>query len=138
MAKKLDANGVEHTPDGEPVTLYDAKMVGTFVMENWDAAPISSGDQVTFIIHARCEDPIYKHIKKTGELKRTNPFRIEDFTCVDSDVAGVLYDAIARAAESGTTLNEQENGSPSPSLVQPSLISDDDVVIYDEEELELI
>ena len=128
MAKKLDADGVEHTPDGEAVTLYDGKFMGVFLMENWDAAPISSGDQVTFIVHARCEDPIYKHVKKTGELKRTNPFRVEEFRCVDADVAAVLYDALERASEE-VTLNQV--GQPAGlAPAQESLISEDDVYLF--------
>ncbi len=93
--KTLDENGVEHV-DGEAVILYDARFSNTFMMDNEDAAPVASGDLVTFMITARAADPTFKHLK-TGELKRLNPFKIEEAYCfgVDGeDMLQVLLDAL--------------------------------------------
>lgn len=95
--KKLTADGVEITSDGEAVDAYDGKFTGVFMMENWDAAPISNGDPVMFLVSARTENPIFKHVKKTGELKRTNPFRVEEAILVDKDIARTMLDAAIAA-----------------------------------------
>lgn len=116
MGKTLSEDGIEYV-DGEAVMLYDARFSNTFMMENEDAAPVASGDLVTFMITARAADPTFKHLK-TGELKRLNPFKIEEAYCfgVDGeDVLQVLLDALQKH-KADRTADEILNGTPAKAV----------------------
>lgn len=135
--KTLDDNGIEHV-DGEAVALYDGKFSNTFLMENEDAAPIASGDLVTFIVTARAADPTFKHLK-TGELKRLNPFKIEELLCfgVDGqDVLQVVLDAIQQHNAERTAEDLLRPNAPAQAVTIGGGIFDDDLFIAVEEEKE--
>lgn len=85
-------NGIEYF-DGEPVSVYEGRFTGTFDLDT-DAAALSYGDQVTFIVTARVDTPKFSRVRKTGDTKRTNSMRIEDVTQVSKDRAMYLLDSV--------------------------------------------
>jgi len=78
--------------DGEPVSLYEGRFVGSFLMEEVDGSAISNGDLVTFIVTARVDAPKFSYTKKTLDLKRSNAMKIVSVVPMDSDKASYIYD----------------------------------------------
>lgn len=91
--KTLNEDGLEYI-DGRPVELYEVKFVNAYPMEQLDAAGISDGDEVIFLITARVETPKFTSNKKSGQIRRQNTARITDINYLDPDKAKAMYDAI--------------------------------------------
>lgn len=85
-------DGVEFF-DGEPVGYYEGRFSGVFELEQ-DAAALSCGDQVTFIVTARLDSPKFGRVRKSGELKRTNSLKVESVTQVSKDRAMYMLDSV--------------------------------------------
>jgi hypothetical protein len=92
MAKIL-RDGAEYF-DGEQVDLYEGRFTGNFFVEPASGAAMSNDDLVTFIVTARVSTPKFSHVKKTGDLKRSNSMRIEKVVPIDSEKAAWMYDQI--------------------------------------------
>lgn len=93
--KELNEDGME-TQDGEVVRLYDGTFKGTWVEEFEEAVTRSSGDVGVALVTYRIDTPKFAHIKKTGELKRTNSFMVEDVRHIDRDKAAMLFDSLGQ------------------------------------------
>ena len=92
MSKEL-IEGQEYF-DGEPVSLYEMRVVGSALMDEVDAAPLSTGDQITLLLTVRLSDPKFSHIRKTGEFTRTISAKIESLVPLDNEQAKYLYDLL--------------------------------------------
>lgn len=92
MAKVLK-DGAEYF-DGEQVDLYEARFAGNFFLDAANGAAMSNGDLVTMIVTARVETPKFAHVKKTGDLKRSNAMRITKVVPLDSEKAAWMYDQL--------------------------------------------
>jgi len=97
MSKKL-IDGTEYF-DGQPVTIYEGRMAGSFEMEEDIAAPLCHDEQLTFIVTCRVEAPKFTYLKKTGDLKRANTFRAEHVALLDGHEARYLLDNMGEAVE---------------------------------------
>ena len=84
MSKNLESDGKEYV-DGKPVEIYDAKFKGTFGMDEVDASPITSGDEVFFIVTATAQMPSFSSPSKVKGLKRTNVFSIDEAMLVSRE-----------------------------------------------------
>mgnify|MGYP003495303816 CR=1 FL=1 len=91
--KTLNEDGLEYI-DGRPVELYEIKFVNAYPMEQIDAAGISDGDEITFLVTARVETPKFISQKKSGQIRRQNAARITDINFLDPDKARAMYDSI--------------------------------------------
>lgn len=91
--KQVDEEGIERV-DGRPVTLYETKFAGAHPLDLEDAIDISTGDLVTFMVTARAEAPKFAYVKKTGEYKRTNTFKMEAVIPLSPDNARKMYDGM--------------------------------------------
>ena len=85
--------------DGEPVAIYEGRFSGPFIIDEDRGATMSNGDLVTFIVTARVDMPKFGHIKKTGDLKRSNTMKVEAVVSMDGDKAKFLYDSIGQMVE---------------------------------------
>ena len=93
--KELDESGVEYV-DGRPVDLYEMKFSGSIFLDAAEAAQISAGDLVSFIVVARATTPSFKEVKKAKtptKLKRVNACKLEELHPITPDRAKFLYDA---------------------------------------------
>lgn len=90
---KVLKDGAEYF-DGEQVDLYEARFVGNFFIDSANGAAMSNDDLVTFMVTARVETPKFSHVKKTGDLKRSNAMRITKVLPLDAEKAAWMYDQL--------------------------------------------
>jgi hypothetical protein len=81
--------------DGEAVDIYEGRFTGGFMMDEVNGAALANDDLVTFMVTARVETPKFAHIKKTGDLKRSNTMRVEAVTPLDAEKARWMYDNLS-------------------------------------------
>lgn len=91
--KKLNEEGLELV-DGKVVSIYETRFTGSFILEPEDAASISSGDVVSFIVRGVAGPPKFAQDKKTGQYKRVNSFKIDELTALSPDRAKQVYDSL--------------------------------------------
>jgi len=98
-------------------------------------APMSNGDLVTFIVTARVETPRFSHVKKSGELKRSNAMRIQDVIPIDASKAEFLYDSLGVSVTGVNdgiieVVDRSEPAAPEPTLVfEDSFFSSDELAV---------
>lgn len=90
MGKTLSESGVE-TVDGRPVEIYETKFINVTQMDSEDGIGIADGDTVCMLITVMAETPKFVSVKKSGQLKRQNQFRVIDVEVLDPDVAKKMY-----------------------------------------------
>jgi hypothetical protein len=93
MGKTLK-DGAEYF-DGEQVDLYEARFAGAFFLDAPNGAAMSNNDLVTFMVTARVDTPKFSHIKKTGDLKRSNSMKVEKVVPLDAEKAAWMYDQLS-------------------------------------------
>ena len=96
--KELTSEGKEFV-DGKPIEIYDGKFRGSFGMTDEEAGPISSGDEVSFIVTGRAGIPSFSSPTKVKGLKRTNVFSVETVMVVDNSVLEKVLDNLDRKDE---------------------------------------
>ena len=97
MGKTLK-DGAEYF-DGEQVDLYEARFAGAFFLDAPNGAAMSNNDLVTFLVTARVDTPKFSHVKKTGDLKRSNSMRVEKVVPLDAEKAAFMYDNVSVKVE---------------------------------------
>lgn len=95
MSKQLGEDGVEYV-HGRAVEIYEGKIVGAFPMESEDAVSLADGDAITIIMTVRTSVPKFFDIKKSGQLKCQNQFKVEDVMIMDPDKAKEMYDSLGK------------------------------------------
>lgn len=93
MSKQLSEDGVEYV-HGRAVEVYEGKIVGAFPMEPDEAVALADGDAITIIMTVRTSIPKFFDIKKSGQLKCQNQFKVEDIMIMDPDKAKQMYDQL--------------------------------------------
>ena len=100
--KELNENGFEMV-DGKKIQLYEIKFTGSMLLSPEDAASISTGDLVTFMVTARNGPPKFDQHKKKddykGCYKRINTFKLEGLVPLDNDEAKQIYDNLGEHIE---------------------------------------
>jgi hypothetical protein len=81
--------------DGELVDLYEGRFAGAFLIDPVNGAAFSNGDLVTFMVTARVDTPKFSHVKKSGDLKRSNAMKIEAVVPLDPEKARWMYDNLS-------------------------------------------
>lgn len=102
--------------EGDPVEFYDIR-IGTTSLNATDAAPLCNGDLVTLMVTVRLGDPKFSRIRKTGELKRTNPAVVESCIVFDPEHAKFVYDNLGKKVEG---INEGLLEVPKPGIQEES------------------
>lgn len=97
MGKTLK-DGAEYF-DGEQVDLYEARFAGAFFLDAANGAAMSNNDLVTFLVTARVDTPKFSHVKKTGDLKRSNSMKVEKVVPLDPEKAAFMYDNVSVKVE---------------------------------------
>lgn len=97
MSKEL-INGREWF-DGEPVEIYELRFLGPVYMNEKDAAPLCNGDQVTLMVTVTLGDPKFTHVRKSGELKRSNGAKVTNLIAFDPEEAKFIYDNLGASVE---------------------------------------
>ena len=122
MGKTLK-DGAEYF-DGEQVDLYEARFAGAFFLDAPNGAAMSNNDLVTFLVTARVDTPKFSHVKKTGDLKRSNSMKVEKVVPLDSEKAAFMYDNVSiKVAGVNEGIIESAN-IESTEYEEPTLIQD--------------
>lgn len=95
---KILKDGAEYF-DGEQVDLYEARFAGAFFLDAANGAAMANNDLVTFLVTARVDTPKFSHVKKTGDLKRSNSMKVEKVVPLDGEKAAWMYDNISIKVE---------------------------------------
>lgn len=95
MSKNLSEDGVEYV-HGRAVEIYEGKIVGAFPMDSEDAVALADGDAITIIMTVRTSVPKFFDIKKSGQLKCQNQFKVEEVRVMDPDQAKQMYDQLGQ------------------------------------------
>lgn len=95
MSKNVSEDGVEYV-HGRAVEIYEGKIVGAFPMEAEDAVMLADGDAITVIMTVRTSVPKFFDIKKSGQLKCQNQFKVEEVRIMDPDKAKQMYDSLGQ------------------------------------------
>ncbi len=100
--KELSEDGFE-TVDGKKIQLYEIKFNGSILLTPDEAASISTGDLVSFMVTARNGPPKFDQHKKKddykGCYKRINTFKLEGLVALDPDRAKQVYDTLGEHVE---------------------------------------
>lgn len=117
--------------DGEMVDIYEGRFAGAFLIDPANGAALSNGDLVTFLVTARVDTPKFSHVKKTGDLKRSNAMKVEAVVPLDPEKARWMYDNLSVEVagvndgliESAPVVVEEKNYSP-PTLIQDNFFEE--------------
>ena len=92
---ELDEDGLERV-DGKPVKVYETRFTGAIDLDPEDAADISSGVLVAFVVTARAAPPKFSEmpLKKGGGIKRVNSFKLQGLIPLDVDRATQVLDQL--------------------------------------------
>lgn len=123
--KEIKEDGREYV-DGTPVEFYEGKFVGIFPMSEDIAVPICEGDIFTFMVTVTTDVPKFSRVRKTGELKRVNNFRVEEAVFLDRDKAAAMYDSLGLTVfgvNEGFELDDEDIDSP---VLEFDELDDDD------------